>query len=101
MSWYRFYLNDSTLVKNGNDNQYAINNVQRSQHYGKYKCVPRNDVGDGPEAAVILNVNGELYHWLIYHAVAVESASLSSTPDLLTFLNYNCEFISNPSGERS
>ena len=59
VSRYSFSLNDTTLVKDSNDNQYTINNVQRSQHYGKYKCVPRNDVGDGPEAAVILNVNGE------------------------------------------
>jgi len=57
VSRYMFYLNDTTLVKDGNNTQYTINNVQRSQHYGKYKCVPRNDVGNGPEAAVILNVN--------------------------------------------
>ena len=57
--WYRFYLNYTTKVKDSNESQYTINNVQRSQHYGKYKCVPHNDVGDGPEAAVILTVNGE------------------------------------------
>jgi len=57
VSRYRFYLNDTTLVKDSNDNQYTINNVQRSQHFGKYKCIPRNDVGDGAEAAVILNIN--------------------------------------------
>ena len=65
VSRYRFYLNDTTQVKDSNDNQYTINNVQRSQHYGKYGCIPRNDVGDGPEAAVILNVNGKLHHWLM------------------------------------
>jgi len=59
VSRYSFSLNDTTFVKDSNDNQYTINNVQRSQHYGKYQCVPRNDVGDRPEAAVILNVNGE------------------------------------------
>ena len=59
VSRYTFYLNDTTLVKDSNDNQYTINNVQRSQHYGKYNCVPRNDVGDGPEASVTLDVNGE------------------------------------------
>ena len=59
VSQYKFYLNDTSLVKGTNDNQYTINNVQRSQHYGKYKCVPHNDVGDGPEATVTLNVNGE------------------------------------------
>ena len=57
--WYSFALNDTTLVKDSNDSQYTINNVQRSQHYGKYKCIPHNNVGDGPEAAVVLNVNGE------------------------------------------
>ena len=59
VSWYRFYLNDTTLVKDSKDNQYVIINVQRSQHYGKYKCIPSNDVGDGPEATVILKVNGK------------------------------------------
>ncbi|KAL9964203.1 hypothetical protein ACROYT_G027805 [Oculina patagonica] len=57
VSRYRFYLNDTTLVKDSNDSQYAINNVQRSQHYGEYKCVAHNDVGDGPEGSVTLNVN--------------------------------------------
>ena len=65
VSRYRFYLNDTTLVKDSKDNRYTIDNVQRSEHYGKYKCIPRNDVGNGSEAAVILNVNGELYHWLM------------------------------------
>ena len=59
VSRYRYYLNDTTLVKDSNDNQYTINNVQPSQHYGSYKCVPSNDVGDGPEATVSLYVNGE------------------------------------------
>ena len=59
VSRYRFFLNDTALVKDGNNNQYTINNVQRSQHYGKYKCIPSNDVGDGPEATLVLNVNGE------------------------------------------
>ena len=66
MSRYKFYLNDTDVVKDSNDNQYTINNVQRSQHYGKYKCVPRNDVGDGPEAAVILDVNSEYDYCLLY-----------------------------------
>ena len=61
VSRYKFYFNDTTLVKESNDNQYTINNVERSQHYGKYKCIPSNDVGDGPEATVTLNVNGELH----------------------------------------
>ncbi|XP_078379477.1 uncharacterized protein LOC144662528 isoform X2 [Oculina patagonica] len=56
VSQYRFYLN-GTLIKDSNDSQYTINNVQRSQHYGEYKCVPHNDVGDGPEARLTLNVN--------------------------------------------
>ncbi|KAL9964806.1 hypothetical protein ACROYT_G028494 [Oculina patagonica] len=59
VSQYRFYLNDTTPVKDSKDSQYTISNVQRSQHYGKYKCVPHNDVDDGPEATVTLNVNGE------------------------------------------
>jgi len=65
VSRYRFYLNDTTLVRDSTDNRYIINNVQRSQHYGKYKCIPRNDVGNGSEAAVILNVTGENDHCLI------------------------------------
>ena len=58
VSQYRFYLNGS-LVNTTNDSKYTINNVQRSQHYGKYKCIPHNDVGDGLEATVTLTVNGE------------------------------------------
>lgn len=65
VSQYKFYLNDTTLVKNSSNNQYIIDSVQRSQHYGKYKCVPHNDVGDGTEATVTLNVNSELHHCLI------------------------------------
>ena len=59
VSQYSFYLNETTTVKDSNDSQYTINNVQRSQHHGEYKCVPRNDVGDGPEATVTLNINSE------------------------------------------
>lgn len=59
VSQYRFYLNDTTKVKDSNDSQYTINNIQRSQHYGNYKCVPHNDVGDGSEAAMTLQVNGQ------------------------------------------
>ena len=59
VSRYRYYFNGSTLVKDSNDNQYTINNVQWSQNFGKYKCVPSNDVGDGTEATVSLHVNGE------------------------------------------
>ena len=58
VSKYKFYLNDS-LFKASNDSQYTINDVQRSQHYGEYKCVPRNGAGNGTEATVTLNVNGE------------------------------------------
>lgn len=59
VSKYRFYLNDTTKVKDSKENQYTINDAQRSQHYGEYMCVPQNDAGDGPEATVILNINGE------------------------------------------
>lgn len=58
VSGYRFYLNNLP-VSNSNNREHTINNVQRSQHYGVYKCVPYNDVGDGPEATVPLNINGE------------------------------------------
>ena len=60
VSRYKFYLNDTAnVVKDSNDNQYTISDVQRSQHYGKYYCIPSNDVGDGPAASVTLNVHGE------------------------------------------
>ena len=58
VSQYRFFLNDS-LVKASNRSQYTINDVQRSKHYGEYKCVPKNTMGDGTEATVTLDVNGE------------------------------------------
>ena len=75
VSRYIFYLNDTTIVKDGNGSQYTINNAQRSQHYGKYKCVPSNNVGDGPEATVTLHVNGEYDHCLL-HDFCVFSFSL-------------------------
>ena len=59
VSRYRYYLNDTTHVKDSYGSQYTISNVQRSQHYGKYKCVPRNNVGNGAEATATLYVNGE------------------------------------------
>ena len=76
---YRFYLNDTTIVKDSNDNQYTISNAQRSQHYGKYKCVPSNDVGDGPGAAVILGVNSE-YDYCLLHDYCGFNFSLRSVP---------------------
>ena len=36
----------------------ALNNVNRSKHYGDYQCVPQNDAGDGAEVTVRLNING-------------------------------------------
>ena len=57
VSIYKFYFNGS-LLSNDSNNKYALNNVNRSQHYGKYKCVPHNDAGDGAEATVGLNING-------------------------------------------
>ncbi|KAJ7384319.1 hypothetical protein OS493_022426 [Desmophyllum pertusum] len=70
VSQYRFYLND-TLVNTTNDSKYTVNNVQRSQHYGKYTCIPHNDVGDGPEATVTLNVNVPVQFTVIPQNVTV------------------------------
>ena len=61
VSIYKFYVNDSLLSKNSNS-EYTLYNVSRSQHYGKYKCVPHNDAGDGAEAIVGLNINGGWKH---------------------------------------
>ena len=58
VSIHKFYFNGSLLSENSN-NEYTINNVNRSQHYGEYKCVPHNDVGDGAKATVRLNIKGE------------------------------------------
>ena len=57
VSIYKFYFNGSLLRENSN-NEYTLNNVNRSQDSGKYKCVPHNDAGDGAEAIVRLNING-------------------------------------------
>ena len=57
VSIYKFYLNGSLLSNNSNS-EYTLNNVNRSQHHGKYKCVPHNKAGDGAEATVRLNING-------------------------------------------
>ena len=58
VSIYKFYFNGSLLSENSNS-EYTLNNVNRSQHYGEYKCVPHNDVGDGAKATVRLNIKGE------------------------------------------
>ena len=57
VSIYKFSFNGHLLSENSN-NEYTLNNVNRSQHYGEYKCVPHNAVGDGAEATVRLNING-------------------------------------------
>ena len=57
VSIYKFYFNGSLLSNNSNS-EYTLNNVNRSQHYGEYKCVPHNKAGDGAEATVRLNING-------------------------------------------
>ena len=58
VSIYKFYFNGS-LLSNNRNNEFILNNVNRSQHYGEYKCVPHNDVGDGAKATVRLNIEGE------------------------------------------
>ena len=58
VSIYKFYFNDSLLGENSNS-EYTLNNVNRPQHSGEYKCVPHNDVGDGAKATVRLNIKGE------------------------------------------
>ena len=58
VSIYKFYFNGSLLSKKRNS-VFILNNVNRSKHYGEYKCVPHNDVGDGAKATVRLNIEGE------------------------------------------
>ena len=58
VSIYKFYFNGS-LLSNNRNSEFIPNNVNRSQHYGEYKCVPLNDVGDGAKATVRLNIEGE------------------------------------------
>ena len=57
VSIYKFYFRGQ-LLRNTNNSEYTLNNVNRSQHYGEYKCVPHNDAGDGAEATVRLNIDG-------------------------------------------
>ena len=57
VSIYKFSFNGSLLGENSS-NEYTLNNVNRSQHYGQYKCVPHNDAGDGEEATLRLDING-------------------------------------------
>ena len=57
VSIYKFYFNGGILSGNSNS-EYTLNNVNRSQHYGDYQCVPHNDAGDGAGATVRLNING-------------------------------------------
>ena len=59
VSGYRIYFNDShTPLTEPSDGRYTINNVQRSQHFGRYRCVPYNDAANGQQATVQLNING-------------------------------------------
>ena len=58
LSTYKFYFNGSLLSQNSNS-EYTLNNVNRSQHHGEYKCVPHNKAGDGAEASLRLNINGK------------------------------------------
>ena len=57
VSIYKFYFNGRLLIGKSNS-EYTLNKVNRSQHYGEYKCVPHNDAGDGAEATARLNING-------------------------------------------
>ena len=57
VSTYKFYFS-GRLLSNSSNSEYTLNNVNRSQHYGEYKCVPHNDAGDGADAVVTLNING-------------------------------------------
>ena len=57
VSIYKFYFNGHPLSNNSNS-EYTLNNVDRSQHHGEYKCIPHNDAGDGAEATVRLDING-------------------------------------------
>ena len=57
VSIYKFYFSGRLLGGN-NNSEYTLNKVNRSQHYGEYKCVPQNDAGDGAEATVRLDING-------------------------------------------
>ena len=58
VSIYKFYFNGS-LLSNNRNGEFILNNVNRSQHIGEYKCVPHNDVGDGAKATVRLNIKGK------------------------------------------
>ena len=57
VSIYKFYFNGHPL-SNNSISEYTLNNVNQSQHHGEYKCIPHNDVGDGAEATVRLDING-------------------------------------------
>ena len=57
VSIYKFYFRGQ-LLRNTNNSEFTLNNVNRSQHYGEYKCAPHNDAGDGAEATVRLNIDG-------------------------------------------
>ena len=61
VSEYRVYLNRSStpVYTSKNTNNVTIKNVQRSQHYGEYKCEAHNAVGNGQSSPVLLNINGE------------------------------------------
>ena len=58
VSEYRFYYN-GTILDTASNNKYTIHDVKRSEQYGKYKCVARNDAGNEESNTVFLNINGK------------------------------------------
>ncbi|XP_022809730.1 hemicentin-1-like isoform X2 [Stylophora pistillata] len=79
VSLYKFFFNGRP-VNVSNNNVYTINNVKRSQNYGEYKCIPRNDAGDGPEAKATLNIQVPAHFTVLPQNITVNT----STPISLT-----------------
>ncbi|CAH3157690.1 unnamed protein product [Pocillopora meandrina] len=83
VSIYKFYFNGSLLRENSNS-EYTLNNVNRSQHYGEYKCIPHNDVGDGAKATVRLNIKVQTVSSTVATSSQTTPAASESTEVYLT-----------------
>jgi len=60
VSQYKFYLNGSIRTVT-NVNKFTIVGVNRSQHFGEYKCEAHSAAQDEQSDGVRLNINGESF----------------------------------------
>lgn len=74
VSLYKFF-SPYRLISNSSNSEYTIYNVNRSQNYGEYRCVPQNVAGDGQEARAILNISVPAQFTLLPQNITVNAST--------------------------